>query len=777
MPDRTEGLDLPTSSRLADRQARLPEAVFWGVALVTTGLAFASLYWPFISGEAYHYHDSSVPATEIGLFYDRLFGSDSWLWSDALNGGQPLWLSLETMPFFDPIAFVVYAVATMLKSEWWAPYHVTVFAWMFALALGGALCTRQLTRNRWAALLTFLLLFAGPLAFAIPSQSNGFLCAFRYFPLAVYFYLRLRQSVRPATLLYFTTTIAFGLAGYQSVYVVVLFIGLGLSELLIDRAGYLAWLRQLLRPRLAALFLIPLAGLAPLVAWLAYLQDVVAISRSYRFGHVYFIELSRFAADLLTTYPDILRFQESLSIHHGSTFLGFFVLPFLLLGFRRSALAAFAALGRGGEQATQANPIAVLWLWLLITAALTNGLFGLGAFVKTHGALLGIRNYGFLLTGCLFLLALLAGYGLSEVAAGRYGPRDVLIDTLVFAVLAGGVLWGLEGHRGGALALALSVAVFALVAAMWHRLAQRLGIAWGALPGVVVVFLELTVSTQGHLQTLNAAAAQIEGLDAAALARSRAPRLGQPAERLPAYRKFAYSGYQHWPYNFEGPAVFKEAFAYSEPYQMTPLSSLGFHGITHFFRMAAYDALLQGGIEPDTLRAVLGVTRPILELVPPEAVESRPEGLSFVLGERPAGAPQPPAAAGEIAVSDYEGDRLRVAVETPEAALLVYRDNMAPGWTVCVDGATGELLVVDRVNKAVTLAPGRHEVEFLYRPWPYIAAFSLRAVVLLGGGLACIALALRRRRQDHARAPGAGDLGGAGPSRAVRRRESRRRRC
>jgi len=325
------------------------------------------------------------------------------------------------MPFLDPVAFVVYSVATMLKSKWLVPYHVTVFAWMFALALGGALCTWHLTRNRWSALLTFLLLFAGPLALAIPSQSHGFLCAFRYFPLSVYFYLRLRQSVRPATLLYFTTTIAFGLAGFQSYYVFVCFLGLGLSEFLISRGAYLAWLRLLLRPRFAALLLIPLAGLAPLVAWLAYLQDVVAIPRAYRFGEVYLFDLSSFAADLLNPYFNIIRFHEALTVHHGSTFLGFFVLPFLLLGFRRSALAAVAALGRRGKPATDASPVAILWLWLLIMVALTNGLFGLGELIKTHGTVLGMRNFGFLLTGCLFLLAVLAGYGLAEITAGRYG--------------------------------------------------------------------------------------------------------------------------------------------------------------------------------------------------------------------------------------------------------------------------------------------------------------------------------------------------------------------
>ncbi len=735
------------------RRAWHSGAVFWVAALLTTGIAFASLYWPFIAGVDYHYHDSSVPATEIGLFYDRLYGSDSWLWSTALNGGQPLWVSLETMPFFDPIAFVVYSVAVTLKSSWWTPYHVTAFAWMFVLALGGGLCTLQLTRNRYAALLTFLLLFAGPLALAIPSQSNGFLIPFRYFPLAIYFYLRLRQSVTPAILLFFTTTIAFGLAGYQSAFVLVLFLGLGLCELLIGGRAYLAWLKQLLRPRHAVMFLVPLAAVAPLVLWLAYLQDLVSISRTYRHGHVYFVELSRFAADLLYAYLNVIRFDRPLSIWHGSTFVGLLVLPFLLLGFRRSALAALAALRRHGEANGHAKPIAAFWLWLLITAALTNGMFGLAEFVKIQGDVMGLRNFGFLLPGCLFLLALIAGYGFSEVAAGRYTLKDVLTDTLFFAVLVASSVWLLAGHREGALAMAALVAVFAVIAVLWYRLAKGAGVTWAALPPVIVVFLELVAYTYGQQPTLNVLTADVGRPEAADLARTRAPRLGQPPESLPASRQFAYSGEDYWPYHFEGSAVFKVAFAYSEPYHPTPLSSLGFLGLSHFFRVDAYDELLRNHDDPEILKAVLGVTRPVLELVPQSAfADDEAGGLAFVLRDdgQEGELPEPAPGTGEVRVSAFAGDRLIAEIVTPKEAVLVYRDNMAPGWSATLNGEDAELLVVDGVNKAVAVPPGQHRVEFVYRPWPYLAAFTLRALVMLAAVAGCVWLAVRAHRKPRA---------------------------
>jgi hypothetical protein len=739
---------------MADRQAWLTAGVFWAVALLTTGFTVAHLYWPFIAGSEYHFHDSLVPATQIGLFYDRLYGSDSWLWSTALNGGQPLWVSLETMPFVDPIAFAVYSVAVALEAKWWAPYHLTVALWMFVFALGGGLCVQQMTRNHWAALLAFLLLFGGPLALAIPSQSNGFLVPFRYLPLGVFFYFRLRQAVTFNNALAFATTIAFGLAGYQSIYVLVLYLGLAVSEFLVGGKGYLVWLRQLLRPRFAALLLIPLAVGLSLVSWLVYLEDIISISRTYRSGRAYFLNLDHFVGELLNAYIHMIQFDRPLTIWHGSTFFGFFLLPFLFLGFRRSALAVVSALWRPARLDENAKPIAALWLWLLITIALTNGLFGVSTIVWTQGELLGIRNYGFLLTACIFIMTLLAGLGMSEIAASRYGLKDVLADSLLFAVLAGIGLWLLEERSGGVIALTGSVAAFAAIAVMWRRLARRSGIVWVALLPVVVIFMELVVTTFGHLPTLTVVAARTDQPGAASLAQTREPRLGQSAESLPAHRGFEFSGPEYWPYQFEGPAVFKIAFSYSDPYHQTPLSPLGLHGITHFFRVGAYEDLLREHNDPEILQAIFGVTRPILELVPRQAVSAGPEGLSLVLRDEPSGPLRAlPIALGEIKATNYQGDRLRVDVEVSDEAVLIYRDNMAPGWTVNVNGAPAELMVVDRVNKAVALPPGTHTVEFFYRPWVYIVTFWIRVAVLIASALACLVLALHGRREAGGSAP------------------------
>ena len=76
-------------------------------------------------------------------------------------------------------------------------------------------------------------------------------------------------------------------------------------------------------------------------------------------------------------------------------------------------------------------------------------------------------------------------------------------------------------------------------------------------------------------------------------------------------------------------------------------------------------------------------------------------------------------------------------------SVLVYRDNVAPDWSVTVDGTSAELLVVDGLNKAVAVSPGEHSVEFRYRPWAYLVAFALRALALLFAVAACVWLAIR----------------------------------
>ena len=101
----------------------------------------------------------------------------------------------------------------------------------------------------------------------------------------------------------------------------------------------------------------------------------------------------------------------------------------------------------------------------------------------------------------------------------------------------------------------------------------------------------------------------------------------------------------------------------------------------------------------------------------------------------------------------YEGDSVTVKLRVLQEAVLIYRDNAAPGWSVRVDDEPADLLLVDRVNKAVAVPGGLHKVTFVYRPWVYLGAFSLRFVTLLIAGLACVSVAFRRGRRTARQSP------------------------
>jgi hypothetical protein len=128
------------------------------------------------------------------------------------------------------------------------------------------------------------------------------------------------------------------------------------------------------------------------------------------------------------------------------------------------------------------------------------------------------------------------------------------------------------------------------------------------------------------------------------------------------------------------------------------------------------------------------------------------DGTAVAITERPvegvphggAGAdPEPP---GRARIVTYENERVVVDAEPARRSLLVLTDVHFPGWEVRVDGREQPLERVDYLLRGVALDPGRHEVEFLYRPasWDAARAISLAGLLVLAGVLA--AGLLRRRR-------------------------------
>jgi hypothetical protein len=130
------------------------------------------------------------------------------------------------------------------------------------------------------------------------------------------------------------------------------------------------------------------------------------------------------------------------------------------------------------------------------------------------------------------------------------------------------------------------------------------------------------------------------------------------------------------------------------------------------------------------------------------------DGRSIAITERPVeGVPQGeagvgPEPAGRARIVSYENERVVVDAEPSRRSLLVLTDVHFPGWEVRVDGHEQPLERVDYLLRGVALDPGRHEVEFEYRPasWDAGRAVSLAGLLVLAGAL--VAGLRRRRRTD-----------------------------
>jgi hypothetical protein len=101
-----------------------------------------------------------------------------------------------------------------------------------------------------------------------------------------------------------------------------------------------------------------------------------------------------------------------------------------------------------------------------------------------------------------------------------------------------------------------------------------------------------------------------------------------------------------------------------------------------------------------------------------------------------------PGEAGPVRISRDEANRVEVQAELAGPGLLVLLDNYYPGWQVRVDGQPAPLYRANYFARGVPLAAGRHQIDFVYRPW----SFRL-GLILSGAGLSLLLgamLALRR---------------------------------
>jgi hypothetical protein len=125
------------------------------------------------------------------------------------------------------------------------------------------------------------------------------------------------------------------------------------------------------------------------------------------------------------------------------------------------------------------------------------------------------------------------------------------------------------------------------------------------------------------------------------------------------------------------------------------------------------------------------------------------DGRRAAVVEEPLAGLDAPGPAGAARITDYERERVAIALRASRPALLVLTDVHFPGWKASVDGREVPIERVNYLQRGVVVDAGTHEVEFEYEPasWRIGWILSLLGVVIL---VAVVAVSTATRRSGGA---------------------------
>lgn len=95
-------------------------------------------------------------------------------------------------------------------------------------------------------------------------------------------------------------------------------------------------------------------------------------------------------------------------------------------------------------------------------------------------------------------------------------------------------------------------------------------------------------------------------------------------------------------------------------------------------------------------------------------------------------------------IEEESPERITVKVDAPHMGMVVLGDTFAPGWTASVDGAMRVIFRANGMFRAVSVPQGKHEVTFVYRPWPFYAGAGVTLLCLLALFLGAFVTCVRR---------------------------------
>ncbi|MBV9767230.1 MAG: YfhO family protein [Acidobacteriaceae bacterium] len=109
-------------------------------------------------------------------------------------------------------------------------------------------------------------------------------------------------------------------------------------------------------------------------------------------------------------------------------------------------------------------------------------------------------------------------------------------------------------------------------------------------------------------------------------------------------------------------------------------------------------------------------------------------------------------------IQSYRSEAVTIEASSDQSGILVLNDSDYPGWTVEIDGHPSSWFTANYLFRGVLLTPGKHRVQFVYRP----RSFRLGAGISLGC-LFCLVLfpvIQKTRRFQGAKMPGMMKFGG-----------------
>jgi hypothetical protein len=101
---------------------------------------------------------------------------------------------------------------------------------------------------------------------------------------------------------------------------------------------------------------------------------------------------------------------------------------------------------------------------------------------------------------------------------------------------------------------------------------------------------------------------------------------------------------------------------------------------------------------------------------------------------------------GKVEFEAYHPKRIRLVAETSVPGVLLLNDKYHPDWQVTVGGRQAELFRANYLMRGVAVPPGRHEIEFRFRPPTGMLYVSLLAILTGLGLCAVVGFGVRRPR-------------------------------